>query len=100
MYCKSGGNFSWWLLATAVFVPVCAGGVFFTGAGAAAACTQSATMPCARQAPSGWKTVLVDLRDQKVLIQGKLFADRVKRHLRRSFIKRNRQFKRHRVQIK
>lgn len=97
MYRKSGGNFSWWLLATAVFMAVSAGAVFF--AGAAAACTQSAAMPCPRQASTGWKTVLVDLREQKAQIQGKRFADQVKRHVRHSFAKRRQRLERHRVEI-
>jgi hypothetical protein len=94
---KSVSNLSRWLLATAILFAASAGGIVF--AGAAAACTPGAAGPCAQQAAAGWKTVLVDLREQKAQIEAKRFADRVKRHLGRSFAKRKRQFERHQVQI-
>jgi hypothetical protein len=94
---KNSSNLSWRLLAAALLIAASAGGVFFTGT--AAACSHGTAGPCAQQAAAGWKTVIVDLREQKVQIQAKRYADRVKRHLRRSFTKHRQQFRRHLVRI-
>ena len=94
---KSVSNLSRWLLATAILIAASACGIAF--AGAAAACPPGAAGPCAQQAAAGWTTVLVDLHEQKAQIEAKRFADRVKRHLGRSFAKRKQQFDRHQAQI-
>ena len=92
---KGSSNVSRWLFAAGVLIAISMSGIFYS----AAACTGSATEPCAQQSPAGWKPVLVEWRRHKARLEALRFAGRVKRHLGREFAKRKLQFARHEKRI-